>query len=488
MTGSGEPSEHRMWGGRFTEPPDPRLQEFTASFATDRRLLEWDIIAGIAHASMLGETGIIPDDDARRIVAGLRSLAADARGGRLAVTGGFEDVHSFIEAALYERVGPAAGRLHTARSRNDQVLTAFRLYVKETAVEVTAGIAALMATVRARAEQTAEVILPGFTHLQHAQPVRLGHYLLAQFWALDRDIDRLADCYRRADVLPLGAGAIAGVTHRVDRARVAGLLGFTKVAENSIDAVSDRDFSVDLAAALAMLMVHLSRWANDIVLWATDEFGFVRLADRVAAGSSIMPQKKNPDAAELIRGRSGRSVGALVALLTVLKGLPTGYNSDLQEDKEIIFETADIAASSVRAMAVLLDGLTFDEARMREAADRGLLTATEVADYLTGKGVPFRDAHRLAGEVVQVAIARRSQIHDLPLDAFRRVSPLFEPDVLERVTVEAAVEAKDVEGGTARRALHVQLDAAGKRERERAQWLQTAAGAVARGRALLIGP
>ncbi|HEY3248348.1 MAG TPA: argininosuccinate lyase [bacterium] len=483
--GAGESGGHRMWGGRFTEPTDPRILEFTASFGTDRRLLEWDLIGSIAHATMLGETGILPPGDAHRIVAGLRGIAADVRDGRVAVGGPFEDVHSFIEATLYERIGPAAGGLHTARSRNDQVATAFRLWVKDAAATLAGTIVALMSALRSRAAETAGVILPAFTHLQHAQPVRLGHYLLAQFWALERDVDRLADCYRRADVLPLGAGAIAGVSYPIDRARAAELLGFAAVTDNSIDAVGDRDFAVDLAAAVALLMVHLSRWGNDLVLWASDEFGFIRLADRIATGSSIMPQKKNPDAAELIRGRAGRALGALVALLDVLKGLPAGYNSDLQEDKDIIFGTVDLATASVRTMGVLLDGLTFDEQRMREAAARGLITATEVADYLTRKGLPFRDAHRLAGDVVRAAAGRHCQIYDLPLDAFRQVSPLFESDILDAVTLEAAVEAKDVPGGTGARVLREQLEAAQRRQGAREQWCRSASAAAGRGRGLL---
>lgn len=476
-----------MWGGRFGEPTDPRLLEFTASFATDRRLLAWDLAGSIAHAMMLGETGIIPSGDAAEIVAGLRAIGADAKSGRLSLEGGFEDVHSFVEAALYDRIGAAAGRLHTARSRNDQVLTAFRLFVKDAAVDLTGSLLELMNGIRARAVETVDVVLPAFTHLQHAQPVRLGHYLLAQFWALSRDADRLADCFRRADVLPLGVGAVAGVPYPVDRARVAGLLGFTGMTENSIDTVGDRDFAVDLVSAVAVLMVHLSRWSGEVVLWASDEFGFVHLPDRAATGSSIMPQKKNPDAAELIRGRAGRAIGALVALLAVLKGLPSGYNSDLQEDKEIVIGAADLAGSSVRAMTRLLAHIQFDPLRMREAAGRGWLTATDVADYLARKGVPFREAHALAGAVVQAALARGSALEDLPVAVFRDVSPLFDADVLAAVTLEASVDSREAAGGTGRRAVADQLDAAAVRARDVGEWVRSASFAVARARALLDG-
>jgi argininosuccinate lyase len=485
--GSEEAPEHRMWGGRFTEPTDPRILEFTSSFATDRRLLEWDLAGSVAHAMMLGETGIIPPDDAQRIVAGLRAIAADARSGRIRVDGNFEDVHSFIEAALYERIGAPAGRLHTARSRNDQVLTAFRLFVKDAAVGLAGTLLELMDGIRGRAAAEVDVLLPAFTHLQHAQPVRLGHYLLAQFWALSRDADRLAGCYRRADVLPLGAGAVAGVPYPVDRSRVAELLAFSRVTENSIDTVGDRDFAVDLASAIAVLMVHLSRWSGDIVLWASEEFGFVRLSDRISTGSSIMPQKKNPDAAELIRGRAGRAIGSLVALLAMLKGLPSGYNSDLQEDKEIVIGIVDLAGSSMRTMTLLLEQLQFDPRRMREAAGRGLMTATDVADYLARRGVPFRDAHALAGAVVQAALARATQIDELPLDVFQEISPLFEADVLAAVNVDASADAREVPGGTGRRALADQLAAAAARVGELGEWLRPASGALARARALLEG-
>ncbi|HLE77169.1 MAG TPA: argininosuccinate lyase [bacterium] len=478
---------HRMWGGTFTEPTDPRIVAFTASFATDRRLLQWDLAGSIAHAMMLGETGIIPAQDTADILAGLRSIAADAAADRLPVDGVFEDVHSFIEAALYARVGDAAGRLHTARSRNDQVLTAFRLFAKQAAIDVVAAVLRLMESLRTRAAASIEIILPAFTHLQHAQPVRLGHYLLAQFWALARDTDRFAACYRRADVLPLGAGAVAGVPYPIDRRRIAQLLSFSAISDNSIDTVGDRDCAVELAAAVALLMVHLSRWSGEIVLWATDEFGYVRLPDRVAAGSSIMPQKKNPDAAELIRGRAGRAIGDLVALLSMLKGLPSGYHSDLQEDKAIVFGAVDLALSSVQAMTILVDALEFDAQRMRDAAGRGWMTATDVADYLVRKGVPFRDAHRLAGAVVQEAAARGQRIDELPMDVFQSVSPLFDTDVLAAVTVAGAVNARETPGGTGRAAVLDQLAAAQAAEGQIRGWLEAASAALAPVRALLEG-
>lgn len=446
-----------MWGGRFTEPLDPQLLAFTSSFDVDRRLLRWDALASIAHATALGDAHVITAGDAEAVIAGLRAIVADLDEGRLAVAGEHEDVHSFLEATLYDRIGVAAGRLHTARSRNDQVATAFRLALKEEISALVGEIRALMATAVDRAAGTVDIILPGFTHLQHAQPVRLAHHLLAYVWMLDRDVGRLADAFGRADALPLGAGAIAGISFPVDRRRVAALLGFARITENSIDAVGDRDFAVEAVSSVALLCAHLSRWADELVLWSTEEFGFATLADRVATGSSLMPQKKNPDPAELIRGRAARVLGNLTTLLAMLKGLPAGYHRDLQEDKPPTFEAFDVARGCVRAMRSFLDGVQFVPQRMEAAAKRGWLTATEVADYLTRTGVAFRDAHALAGQVVQRAVARDVQLWELPLAEYREVSAAFGPDVMQAVTIEAAVESKDVPGGTARRQVVEQL-------------------------------
>src|SRR3989442_807887 len=341
----GADTPHKMWGGRFRQPPDSELLEFTSSFPMDRRLLRWDVVASIAHVQMLGATGIV------------------------------------------------------------------------------------------------EIILPGFTHLQHAQPVRLAHHLLGYVWMLDRDVDRLMDCYRRSNVLPLGSGAVAGVSYPVDRQRVADALGFARISENSIDATGDRDFAVELVAAAALLMVHLSRWSDELVLWASEEFGFITLSDAVTTGSSLMPQKKNPDPVELIRGRAGRAIGAVTALLTALKGLPSGYQRDLQEDKDIVFGALDLVTASVRALRTFLTGVEFSKAHMEQATRRGLLTATEVADYLAGKGMPFREAHEVAGRVVQEALARGIQLWELPMEAYARITPLFGRDILEALQPMAAVEA-----------------------------------------------
>lgn len=474
---SGDAS-YKMWGGRFREALDPELLEFTSSLPEDRRLLRWDLLASIAHVVMLGETGIIPATDAREIAEGLRGLLADVDAGRLSAEGPFEDVHSFVEATLFQRIGQAAGRLHTARSRNDQVATAFRLYMREQLVTVVKLIRDLMETAINRAAATVNVVIPGFTHLQHAQPVRLAHHLLGYVWMLDRDADRMMASYRRTDVLPLGSGALAGVSFPVDRQRVAKALGFSTISENSIDATGDRDFALDAVFAVAVVMIHLSRWSGELVLWASEEFGFVQLADAVATGSSLMPQKKNPDPAELIRARAGRVLGALVALLATLKGLPAGYQRDLQEDKASVFEAFDITVASLRAMLRLLDGVEFVGHRMEAAARQGLLTATEVADYLVKKGVAFREAHRLAGQVVQSALQRGVQLWDLPFEEYHSVSLLFDEDVLKAVGIEASIEAKRVPGGTARQSVEDQLVAARTRLTALATWLSETSSAL----------
>jgi argininosuccinate lyase len=446
-----------MWGGRFAEPPASEVLEFTASFSIDRRLLRWDVIASIAHARALHDASVISADDAESIAGGLAAILRDVEAGRLEVGGTHEDIHSFLEATLFERIGPAAGRLHTGRSRNDQVATAFRLWVKEQTLVLVEETRALASSIAGRAAESLDIILPGFTHLQHAQPVRLAHHLLAYAWMLLRDAARLRAAHSAADVLPLGSGAIAGSGFPLDRGRTASELGFARISENSIDAVGDRDFAVEAVFAAALLATHLSRWAGELVLWATDEFGFVRLADRIATGSSLMPQKKNPDAAELVRAKAARAAGQLTALLCLLKGLPSGYNLDLQEDKAAVFDVFDALHGSLKAMGAFLAGVQFGAERMRDAAGRGYATATEAADFLVRRGVPFREAHEAAGRVVQIAAARDVPLWALPVEVYRAAHPAFDEEVLESVSVEAAVESKRVPGGTARDAVTAQL-------------------------------
>ena len=470
----------RMWGGRFTEPLAPELLAFTASFSFDRRLVRWDVVASIAHARALQEAAVITPGDADLISRGLAGILRDVEGGALELGGPHEDIHSFLEAVLFERIGPAAGRLHAGRSRNDQVATAFRLWVKEHTAGLAAEAHALAAEIADRAGASLDIILPGFTHLQHAQPVRLAHHLLAYAWMLVRDLTRLRAAYDAADTLPLGSGAIAGSGFPLDRHRTASALGFARISENSIDAVGDRDFAVEAAFAAALLATHLSRWAGELVLWATDEFGFVRLRDRVATGSSIMPQKKNPDAAELVRAKAARVAGQVTTLLALLKGLPAGYNLDLQEDKSALFDAFDTARASLGAMRVFLQGVEFDGDRMRAAARRGYVTATEAADYLVRRGVPFREAHEAAGRVVRVAVDRDLPLWELPVEAYRAVHPAFDEDVLRAVALEAAVENKRVPGGTARAPLADQLAALREALRRHEAWHRGASASLRR--------
>lgn len=467
-----------MWGGRFSEPLASDVLAFTASFSVDRRLLRWDVIASIAHARALRDAAVIGVDDAETIAGGLAAILRDVEAGRLEVGGPHEDIHSFLEATLFERIGAAAGRLHAGRSRNDQVATAFRLWVKEHTLRLVEETGALLSGIAARAAESLDIILPGFTHLQHAQPVRLAHHLLAYAWMLLRDVGRLRAAHDAADVLPLGSGAISGAGFPLDRGKTASRLGFARISENSIDAVGDRDFAVEAVFAAALLATHLSRWAGELVLWATDEFGFVRLADRIATGSSLMPQKKNPDAAELIRAKAARVAGQLTALLGLLKGLPSGYNLDLQEDKAAVFDSLDTLHGSLVAMGAFLAGVEFNAERMGEAAGRGYTTATEAADYLVRRGVPFREAHEAAGRVVQLAAGRDVPLSALPVEAYHTAHPAFDEDVLESVGVEAAVESKRLPGGTARSAVVGQLrDLRGALE-EVAAWQRRASASL----------
>jgi len=474
-----------MWGGRFREPLAPDVLAFTASFSIDRRLLRWDVIASIAHVRALQDAAVIGADDAEKIAHGLAAVLRDVEAGTLEVGGPHEDIHSFLEATLFERIGPTAGRLHTGRSRNDQVATAFRLWVREHTLGLVEDAHALVSSIAGRAEESLDIILPGFTHQQHAQPVRLAHHLLAYAWMLLRDIGRFRAAYAASDVLPLGSGAIAGSGFPLDRGRTASRLGFARISENSVDAVGDRDFAVEAVFAAALLATHLSRWAGELVLWATDEFSFVHLADRIATGSSLMPQKKNPDAAELVRAKAARTTGQLTALLGVLKGLPSGYNLDLQEDKAAVFDVFDTLRASLHAMRAFLGGVEFNAERMREAAGRGYATATEAADYLVRRGVPFREAHEAAGRVVQIAAGQDVPLGALPVEAYRAAHPAFDADVLEAVGLEAAVENKRLPGGTARDAVADQFRALRKALSDVAAWQRHAAAALQTAAALV---
>ena len=431
-----------MRKGRFDEPVSETAQLYSESVSIDWRLYPHDIKGSLAHAEALAKAGILTEEEHDEIKAALTVIEAEIAAGDFRWERSLEDVHMNIEAALTKRIGAAGAKLHTARSRNDQVALDLRLYVKTEATEVCSRLRGLQAVLLALAERHQSVLMPGYTHLQRAQPVALSHYFLAQIEALDRDHGRVTDCARRADVLPLGSGAIAGSTIVLDRALIARSLGFSKLSQNSIDAVGDRDFAVELLFALAMIGMHLSRLSEDLILWSTAEFGFITFSDAFSTGSSLMPQKKNPDMAELTRGKTGRLFGNLVALLTTMKGLPASYNRDLQEDKAPLFDSVTTVKDALKVMAAMLPELSIDAARMADAAKDPNLLATDLAEYLVKKGMPFREAHEAVGKLVARAAAAKLALSNLSLWEMQAVSPLFQEDV---------VKVFDVRGSLARR-------------------------------------
>jgi argininosuccinate lyase len=453
----------KLWGGRFREPTHPSVERFTASIGFDRALARYDIRGSIAHARMLGATGLIPAADAEAIVRGLEEIARELESGRFPFDEKLEDIHMNVEARLRERIGPAAGRLHTGRSRNDQVATDLQLYLRDAARAARRGLAELREVLIARSREHVETVLPGYTHLQRAQPVRLAHHWLAFEQMLGRDGERFADLDGRLRLAPLGAGALAGSTLPLDRAATAAALGFEGPNPNSMDAVASRDGALEFLAAGAICMVHLSRLAEELVLWSSAEFGFVELADAYSTGSSLMPQKKNPDVPELVRGKSGRAIGNLVTLLTVLKGLPLTYNRDLQEDKEPIFDTARTLGDSLEVMAGALAGLRVNTERMRAAADDPLLLATDLAEALVQEGVPFREAHEAVGKIVAHCIAGPRDLRTLSKDELQAFHPAFPSGAGALLSVEAALERRALSGGTARARVREALDAAALR-------------------------
>ncbi|MGH7787851.1 MAG: argininosuccinate lyase [Candidatus Binatia bacterium] len=443
------PARRKAWGGRMAEATHPLVEAFTTSYPIDCRLYPYDIAGSVAHCRMLARQRIIPQRDTQRIVGGLKAIKREFDGGTFRVKPQDEDIHMAIERRLIERIGPTGGKLHTARSRNDQVALDLRLYVRDAIGTIRVGLAAMQQALGKLARRHVDAVMPGFTHLQPAQPVLFAHHLLAYVEMLARDDARLADCLKRTDVLPLGSGALAGTTFPIDRAFVARQLGFAAISENSLDAVGDRDFAAELLAALAILGMHLSRFADEIVLWSSQQFGFIELPDAFATGSSMMPQKKNPDVAELVRGRTGRLYGNLVNLLTVLKGLPLAYNRDLQEDKAPVFDSVDTVRTSLEVLAAMVPRLKVRSDRMRAAATTGYTLATELADYLATKGVPFRDAHGVVGAIVQAAIAAGRGLEDFSLAELRQFSPVFARDVRRWLSLDAAVKRRRALGGTA---------------------------------------
>ncbi len=453
MTGSGKDGAgdvSPMWGGRFEAGPSALMEAINASIDVDRRLVFHDITASLAHCKMLIRQGIIGEEDGLAIVEGLEAVRAEAEAGRLAFDRALEDVHMNVEARLAALIGDAAGRLHTARSRNDQVATDFRLWLRDAVDDLDAGIARLQAVLIDRAEDHAATIMPGFTHLQTAQPVTLGHHLLAYVEMLGRDRGRFTDARRRLNECPLGAAALAGTSFPIDRRMTAHALRFDRPCANSLDAVSDRDFAVEFLAAAALAAVHLSRLAEELVIWSAEPFGFVRLSDQFSTGSSIMPQKRNPDAAELVRAKSGRIMGSLTGLLVVLKGLPLAYAKDLQEDKEPVFDAADNLSLCVAAMGGMIETAEFDTERLRAAAGKGFAGATDLADWLVRvANIPFRRAHHITGALVKMAESRGCQLEDLALAEMQAVEPLITEDVYSVLGIEQSVASRISEGGTA---------------------------------------
>lgn len=441
---------NKMWGGRFATGPDAIMEEINASIGFDQRLFRQDIAGSIAHATMLAETGILTQEDRDAIISGLNEVLAEIEGGTFTFSRALEDIHMNVESRLREKIGDAAGRLHTARSRNDQVATDFKLYVRDTIDTLVIQVQTLQLALVARAEDEAETIMPGFTHLQSAQPVTFGHHLLAYVEMLGRDAGRLLDARKRLNESPLGSAALAGTPYPIDRAMTAEKLGFDRPTANSLDAVSDRDFILETLAAASICAMHLSRFAEEMVIWSSAQFGFVRLSDKFTTGSSIMPQKRNPDAAELVRAKIGRIMGALTSLLVVMKGLPLAYSKDMQEDKEVAFDALDALSLSLAAMTGMVGDLVPNRERMRVSAAAGFSTATDIADWLVRElNIPFRDAHHITGQVVALAEQKNCGLEGLTIEDFKFVDQRIDSRIHKVLTVEASVAARKSYGGTA---------------------------------------
>lgn len=447
----------KMWQGRFKKEEDERVNDFNSSISFDSRMYKQDITGSIAHARMLGKTGIIEESESEKIVEGLKGILHDIESGNLEFDSKAEDIHMFVEQVLTQRIGDAGKRLHTSRSRNDQVALDLRMYLLENIINVKSKLIYLMNTVIEKAKQNTDTVMSGYTHLQRAQPITLAHELLAYAQMFKRDIMRLDDCYERTDVMPLGSCALAGTTYPIDRAFVKEQLGFAEITQNSIDGVSDRDFVLEFAFDLSLIMMHLSRFSEEIILWCSSEFGYMELDDAFATGSSIMPQKKNPDIAELVRGKTGRVYGSLTTLLTVMKGIPLAYNKDMQEDKEAIFDALDNTILCLEIFAEMLSTASFNKDKMRAGAGFGFINATDCADYLVKKGLPFRSAYKIVGELVAVCIEKGYSFETLPLDEYKAVSDVFENDVYKAVDLDVCVNGRNVPGGPAKEAVEKQI-------------------------------
>jgi len=460
---SSDKQTEKLWGGRFTAPTDAFVEDFTASVRFDQRLYRYDILGSIAHARMLAKVGVLSDAERDAIIRGLEDILIDIENGQFTWLVELEDVHMNIEARLTERIGNVGKKLHTGRSRNDQVATDMRLYLRDELDQVETELLRLSIALLDLAETEVETIMPGFTHLQVAQPVTFGHHMMAWFEMLQRDRGRFQDCRKRVNIMPLGAAALAGTSYPIDRELTASLLGFDSIARNSLDAVSDRDFAIEFCAAAATMMMHLSRFAEELILWSSAQFRFIELSDSFCTGSSIMPQKKNPDVPELVRGKTGRVNGSLIALLTLMKGQPLAYNKDNQEDKEPLFDAVDTVRGSLKVFADMLPAMQINRQAMGEAARQGFSTATDLADYLVRKGVAFRDAHEVVGKAVQYGVREGRGLESMSLDELKKFSPNIEADVFEVLTLEGSVAARNHIGGTAPQQIREAISSARKR-------------------------
>ena len=448
---------NKLWAGRTTGETDGVADAFNSSIGFDWRLYRHDICGSMAHAAMLGAKNIIPPSDAQKLIDGLQDILDDLESGKLEFDFQCEDIHMFVEQVLTARLGDVGKKLHTARSRNDQVALDLRLYLRDEIAEIERLTLSLLSALADKAAGYKTAIMPGYTHLQRAQPVTFAHHLLAYAMMLTRDLGRLKDCAARMDCSPIGCCALAGTTYDTDREFEARKLGFSAIALNSLDGVSDRDFCVELMSALSLLMMHLSRFSEELILWSSWEFQFISLSDAYTTGSSIMPQKKNPDMAELVRGKTGRVYGDLIALLTTLKGLPLAYNKDMQEDKESVFDAVDTVKLCLQVFTPMIDTMTVHTDAMKKAAQTGFINATDLADYLVRKGLPFRSAYKLSGELVAKCIAEGTVLEELPLEAYRAFSPLFDADLYESIRLETCVEKRISAGGTSLASIETQL-------------------------------
>ena len=447
-----------MWAGRFSKEIDERVNDFNSSVKFDARMYKQDIKGSIAHATMLSEQGIIDKSDSEKIIDGLNQILSDIESGKLEVNPTAEDIHMFVEAELTKRIGDAGKRLHTARSRNDQVALDIRMYLRDEIVEITQLVKELIRTVTDLAGKHLNTVMPGYTHLQRAQPITFAHHLMAYANMLLRDLDRLKDTYKRTDKLPLGSGALAGTTYPINRQRVCELLGFSEVCQNSLDGVSDRDFCIELASTVSILMMHLSRFSEEIIMWCSWEFKFVELDDAYATGSSIMPQKKNPDITELIRGKTARVYGDLNTLLSMMKNLPLAYNKDMQEDKEAIFDAVDTVKLCISTFIPMLSTMTVLSDNMRLAAAKGFINATDCADYLVKKGLPFRDAYKITGTLVKRCIELGVTLETLPINEYKKLSDSFDEDVYKAISLDTCVNERKSQGGPSPESVKAQIE------------------------------